>query len=80
MWGHKVQTENDGEDPKHDQKFLGLQDTVKMLGENLDTIDVFKIDCEKCEWSTFQHWAGPSIPSSQQIQVEVHIALLWRFS
>jgi hypothetical protein len=74
-WGLTTQDPNAVGDPQPGQKFYGLKDTVKLLGhENLDTIDVFKIDCEKCEWKTFQDWVAPGIPSLQQIQVEVHDA------
>jgi len=75
QWGLKEQ------DPKVDkpapgQTFYGLLDTIKLLGhENLDTIDIFKIDCEGCEWDTFQDWIGEGIPTLLQIQVELHNAL-----
>lgn len=55
------------------QKFYGLKDTIKLLGhEKLEKIDVFKIDCEKCEWKTFRDWFAEGIPMLHQIQVEVH--------
>lgn len=54
-------------------EFYGLKDTVKLLGhENLDVIDVFKIDCEKCEWRIYRDWLLSGLPSLQQIQVEIH--------
>ena len=53
----------------------GLHDSIKLLGhENLDVIDIFKIDCEQCEWETFNDWLSPNVPRLQQIQVEVHKA------
>ena len=59
--------------PLAGQKYYGLKDPVKMLGhENLEAIDIFKIDCEGCEWTTYQDWVGEGIPRLQQIQVEVH--------
>jgi len=54
-------------------KFFGLKDTIHLLGlENLDAIDVFKIDCEGCEFDTVHDWVSPDIPIMQQIQVEIH--------
>ena len=80
QWGLTAQAPdtNDG-DPKETRNregaFYGLKDTIKLLGhENLDTVDVFKIDCEGCEYKTFRDWIGPGIPSFQQIQVELHNA------
>lgn len=55
------------------QKFYGLLDTIKMLGhEKLDVIDIFKIDCEGCEWETYTDWLAEGVPTLHQIQVEVH--------
>ena len=74
QWGLAIQDPKN-EDPKPGQKFYGLKDTIKLLGhENLEIIDIFKIDYEKCEWSTFQDWFAPEIPSLQQVQVELHNA------
>lgn len=70
QWGLKKQDDKPGEG-----RFKGLADTVKELGhENLDVIDIFKIDCEKCEWETYKDWTAPGIPSLQQILVELHNA------
>ena len=54
-------------------EFYGLLDIVRLLGhQDLDVIDVFKIDCEKCEWDTYTDWLSPEIPMLHQILVEVH--------
>ena len=59
--------------PALGQKYYGLLDTVKLLGHtDLDVIDIFKIDCEDCEWETYMDWIHPSMPLLHQIQVEVH--------
>jgi len=75
-WGLKAQ-EQDG-DPMNalgGQTHYSLQDTIKLLGhDNLDVIGIFKIDCERCEWTTYQDWLGKGIPLLHQIQVEVHDA------
>lgn len=33
-----------------------------------------KIDCEHCEWETYQDWLADDIPMLHQILVEVHTA------
>jgi hypothetical protein len=59
--------------PTLGQQYYGLLDTIKLLGHtDLDIIDIFKIDCEDCEWETYMDWIHPSIPLLHQIQVEVH--------
>jgi len=70
-WGLAKQAP-DG-DPKPGGAFRGLLDTIKLLGhEHLDTIDVFKIDCEKCEWETYLDWLADDLPLLHQLLVEVH--------
>lgn len=73
QWGLKSEDSSTNDDPKDKQKFLSLKDTIKSLGhQNLDVIDVFKIDCEGCELETYRDWLQDGIPRLQQIQVEVH--------
>jgi hypothetical protein len=48
---------------------LSFQDTLKMLGHEGRTIDVFKIDCEKCEWANYRDWISHDI---RQILIETH--------
>ena len=74
QWGLTVQDPN-VDKPIPGQQFYGLLDIIKLLGhEKLDVIDIFKIDCEKCEWKTYQDWIGAGIPLLHQIQVELHNA------
>jgi len=71
QWGIEKQGVSKSE--KQGKRMYGLKDTVKMLGhENLDAIDVFKIDCEGCEFTSFTDWFIPEMPNLLQILVEVH--------
>mmetsp|Transcript_21682 Transcript_21682/g.45821 ORF Transcript_21682/g.45821 Transcript_21682/m.45821 type:complete len:383 (-) Transcript_21682:277-1425(-) len=74
QWGLAKQNDDPNTSaPNPNTRFQGLLDIVKMLGhENLDVIDIFKIDCEKCEWETYSDWLAPGIPVLHQILVEVH--------
>jgi len=72
-WGIIKQITRNTEAPQPGQRMYGLKDTMKLLGhEHLDAIDVFKIDCEGCEWTSFEDWLTPDMPRLNQIQVEVH--------
>jgi len=51
--------------------FKSLTDMVRDLGHVGRTIDIFKIDCEGCEWTTFASWFDALVKISQ-ILVEVH--------
>lgn len=69
-WGIEPSESKDRNKPTH-----SLEETVRLLGHgSREAIDIFKIDCEKCEWRTWKDWFGPSIPMLQQILVETHNA------
>lgn len=49
--------------------FKTFQETIKELGHEGRPIDIFKIDCEGCEWATYKDWINADL---RQILVEVH--------
>lgn len=51
--------------------FKTLEDTVKLLGHESRTIDIFKIDCEGCEFDTYSSWLDAPV-KLRQILLEVH--------
>jgi hypothetical protein len=53
-------------------EFLSLQDTLQRLGHTKRRIDIFKIDCEGCEWTSMKDWLSPTI-DVRQILVETHL-------
>lgn len=50
-------------------EFKTFEETKKALGHEGLPIDIFKIDCEGCEWSTYKDWIDADI---RQLLVEVH--------
>lgn len=74
QWGLKKQDPN-VDQPLPGETFYGLRDTIKLLGhDDLEVIDIFKIDCESCEWETYMDWLSEGIPILHQILVETHDA------
>jgi len=77
---HKWGLANEATSKKENDKkgahiFKTLKETVKELGhDDLPAIDIFKIDCEGCEFTTQADWIGSddTMPMLQQILVEVH--------
>ena len=39
-------------------EFKTFPETIKLLGHEDRIIDLFKIDCEGCEWYTYKDWIG----------------------
>jgi len=56
---------------KSPKVFKTLQQTMKELGHENRTIHIFKIDCEWCEWNTYDQWVKEDL---RQILVETHNA------
>jgi hypothetical protein len=50
--------------------FKSFQETQQVLGHNNRTINLFKIDCEGCEFNSYQDWITTG--TIQQLLVEVH--------
>jgi hypothetical protein len=66
-WG--LGTEEEAQ--QNPNRFKTLDQTIHELGHTNRTIDVFKIDCEWCEWFTFRQWLKHDL---RQILVETHNA------
>ncbi len=49
-----------------------LQQTMEKLNHTGRMVDIFKIDCEWCEWHTYQEWL--QVGNLRQILVETHNA------
>jgi hypothetical protein len=54
--------------------FKSFQETQSLLGHTNRTINIFKIDCEGCEFGTYKDW----VPNGNihQILVEIHPAMI----
>ena len=50
-------------------KFKSINTLVKELGHENRVIDIFKIDCEGCEWSGYKDWLSADI---RQLLIETH--------
>merc|ERR1711971_500551 len=65
-WGLKSTT-----DPTTEPNYKTFQESIAALGHEGRVVDVFKIDCEGCEWQTYKDWFDSKI-TLMQILVEVH--------
>jgi hypothetical protein len=52
-----------------EQEVLTFQEIQRRLNHEDRTIDLFKIDCEGCEWRNYKDWIGVD---ARQVQIEVH--------
>ena len=52
-------------------EFLSFQEIQRRLGHEHRRIDIFKIDCEGCEYTTYQDWLQPDV-FIRQILIETH--------
>jgi Methyltransferase domain len=57
--------------PEHFE-FLSFQEIQQRLGHTNRRIDVLKIDCEGCEYTTYKDWLHPNV-NIRQVLVETHV-------
>jgi hypothetical protein len=55
-------------------EFYSFPQILKKLGHEKKTIDIFKIDCEGCEWGTQKDWINRDI---RQVLIETHSSKRW---
>ena len=67
QWGFADKSFTD----EQQRTFKTMEETVQELGHRGGIIDIFKIDCEGCEWATSPSWTDANIVI-QQISVELH--------
>lgn len=75
-WGLKssYETFNHGSFPESFE-FLSFPEIRQRLGHEHRRIDIFKIDCERCEYSTYKDWLDPSV-DIRQVLIETHSILV----
>jgi hypothetical protein len=54
-------------------QFYSLPQTLYRLGHIGRRIDIFKIDCEGCEWTSYKDWLNEDV-DIRQLQIEMHAA------
>jgi hypothetical protein len=68
-WGFKSSYDAEYKPNVNYGEFFTVQDTLEKLGHVGRTIDIFKIDCEYCEWHCYKDWFVPDI---RMLIVETH--------
>ena len=68
---HPWSVEGEADRPLGRRDRLTLSETLQRLGHTGHTIDVFKVDCESCEWTQYRDWTN-SDATLHQILVELH--------
>jgi Methyltransferase domain len=72
-WGLKTSesTFRRGGFPEHFE-FLTFQEIQQRLGHENRRVDILKIDCEGCEYTTYKDWLHPNV-YIRQVLVETHV-------
>ena len=74
MHFHQIGLHGSQNIPKN--KFMNYFEILQMLNHTNRIIDIFKIDCEGCEWTTYTDWLKPNSNNGnnniRQILIETH--------
>jgi hypothetical protein len=65
----KPRSRRNGSEMKRSRKLYSFQEIRKRLGHENCTIDLFKVDCEGCEWHTYKDWISADL---RQLLMETH--------
>ena len=69
MHFHKLGLRGVGDRKLKGDEFATFPQILKRFGHEGKTIDIFKIDCEGCEWDSYQDWIDYDL---RQVLIETH--------
>ena len=68
---HNWSLEGEIDAPKARRGFMTLKETVHHLGHEGRNIEIMRVDCDGCEWHTYQEWLTSGV-TPRQVVVSLH--------